>query len=496
MGKLKAKIQSMPKEVKSSMAYTVCSVLQNGIGFFTISIFTGMMSDAEYGTQTTFNSWEAMLTIFLSLYLAYGSFNTAMMKYSDKRDEYISAVNMICIAMSAAFLAIYLPFRNTFNLLFKLPTHLIVLMVAAIIAKNSLACWTGKKRFEYKYIAVSLVTVLIGVAVPVLSYILVKNSDRKGQALVLGTAAVYIVIGVVILLFALIRGKAAFNKEYWKYALAFNIPLIPYYLSQSIFNQSDKVMIDHICGRGDAAQYGLAYSVAMLLTIVLNSLNNAYVPWVYEKIKKGERRDNQKMACIISIIMAVLLLGVVAIAPELIYFLGHGKPEYSSAVWVVPPVALSLLLLFYSQLFINVEFYFEEKKKLVYGTAVAAILNVVLNALLIPIFGYIVAAYTTLISYVVFTGMNYYYYKKMLREKNIPDDLYNMKLMLLILVVYTVLSYLIMFTYKNNTVRYAIIGVGVIGVLINIKRIIGLVKVMMKKDNSDGADGGDDCENS
>ncbi|MBR5359445.1 MAG: hypothetical protein IK123_01025, partial [Lachnospiraceae bacterium] len=82
------------------MAYTVCSVLQNGIGFFTISIFTGMMSDAEYGTQTTFNSWEAMLTIFLSLYLAYGSFNTAMMKYSDKRDEYISAVNMICIAMS------------------------------------------------------------------------------------------------------------------------------------------------------------------------------------------------------------------------------------------------------------------------------------------------------------------------------------------------------------------------------------------------------------
>ena len=110
------------------------------------------------------------------------------------------------------------------------------------------------------------------------------------------------------------------------------------------------------------------------------------------------------------------------------------------------------------------------------------LLNVVLNALLIPIFGYIVAAYTTLISYVVFTGMNYYYYKKMLREKNIPDDLYNMKFMLLILVVYTVLSYLIVFTYNNNTVRYAIIGVGVIGVLINIKRIIGLVKVMMKKD--------------
>lgn len=485
MSKLTAKIKSMPKEVKASMAYTVCSVLQNGIAFFTIPIFIDMMTEAEYGTQTTFNSWEAMLTIFLSLYLAYGSFNTAMMKYSDKRDEYVSAVNMICVVMSAAFLVIYLPFRVYFNKLFKLPTELIVIMVLSIIAKNALACWTGKQRFEYKFIAVSIITVIIGVAVPILSYVLIKDAEHKGEALVIGTAVVYIVVGAVLLVMALFKGKAAFNKEYWKYALAFNIPLIPYYLSQSVFNQSDKVMIDHICGRGDAAVYGLAYSVAMLLTIVLNALNNAYVPWVYEKIKKGERKDNQKMACIISIIMAVMLLGVVAITPELILFLSHGKPEYGKAIWVVPPVALSLLLLFYSQLFINVEFYFEEKKKLVYGTVVAALLNVVLNALLIPVFGFIAAAYTTLISYVAFTVMNYYYYKKMLKEKGIADDLYNMKLMILILLAYTVLSYAIMLTYNNNTVRYVIIVIGILGVLINVKRIMGLVKTMMNKDSGD-----------
>ena len=326
---------------------------------------------------------------------------------------------------------------------------------------------------------------LIGVAVPILSYVLIKGAEHKGEALVIGTAVVYIVIGAVLLVIGLVRGRAAFNKEYWKYALAFNIPLIPYYLSQSIFNQSDKVMIDHICGRGDAAAYGLAYSVAMLLTIVLNALNNAYVPWVYEKIEKGERKANQKMACIISIIMAVMLLGVVAIAPELIHFLGHGKPGYDQAVWVVPPVALSLLLLFYSQLFINVEFYFEEKKKLVYGTVIAALLNIVLNALLIPVFGFIAAAYTTLISYVAFTGMNYYYYKKMLKEKNLPDDLYDMKLMLLILIAYSIISYAIMFTYKSNIVRYVIIVIGILGVLVNVKRIMGLVKTMMNKDSGD-----------
>ena len=480
MGKLTEKIHKMPKEVKASMAYTVCSVLQNGIAFFTMPIFSGMMSKAEYGVQYTFNSWEGILTIFLSLYLAYGSFNTAMMKFKDKRDEYISAVNMICIVLTMAFLAIYIPFRKYFNMLFKIPTALVIIMAGSIITKNAIACWTGKQRFEYKFIAVSIVTVLIGVLVPVVSYIFVKSADKMGEALAAGTASVYIVIGAVILVIGLVKGRAAFNREYWKYALAFNIPLIPYYLSQSIFNQSDRIMIDHYCGKADEALYGMAYSVAMLLTIVLNALNNAYVPWVYEKIKKGERRDNQRMACIISIIMAVLLLGVVAIAPEIIHFLGRGG--YGESVYVVPPVALSLLLLFYSQLFINVEFYFEEKKKLVYGTMIAALTNIVLNALLIPVFGFIAAAYTTLLSYILFAGMNYYYYKKMLKEKNMPDDLYDMKLMLLILGVYTVLSYAIMMTYSHNIIRYIVVAAAAVLVLINIKRVTALVKNLMKKD--------------
>ena len=81
--------------------------------------------------------------------------------------------------------------------------------------------------------------------------------------------------------------------------------------------------------------------------------------------------------------------------------------------------------------------------------------------------------------------MNYYYYKKMLKEKGIADDLYNMKLMILILLAYTVLSYAIMLTYNNNTVRYVIIVIGILGVLINVKRIMGLVKTMMNKDSGD-----------
>lgn len=59
--------------------------------------------------------------------------------------------------------------------------------------------------------------------------------------------------------------------------------------------------------------------------------------------------------------MAVLLLGVISLAPEIIYVLAGKK--YESAVWVVPPVAMSLIFLLYTQFSINVEFFFEEKRQ-------------------------------------------------------------------------------------------------------------------------------------
>lgn len=139
------------------------------------------------------------------------------------------------------------------------------------------------------------------------------------------------------------------------------MPLLAYYLSQVIFNQSDRIMISHYCGKGKAAIYGVAYTLAMILTFVLNAINNSYVPWFYKKIKEGKEEENTKIATGISILMALMIICVVIAAPEIILIMS-GK-QYSEAVWIIPPVAMSLLLLFYSQLFINVQFYYEQKKE-------------------------------------------------------------------------------------------------------------------------------------
>lgn len=218
----------------------------------------------------------------------------------------------------------------------------------------------GKNRFEFKYKSVVVVTLLTSILSPVIAFILVSLVSEKGYARIFGYAIVNILIGFILFIYNSQKGKHFYNKEFWKYAAGFNIPLLVYYLSQVVFNQSDRIMISHIAGTSDAAMYGVAYNLAMFLTFVLNAINASYVPWIYEKIKDNKSSENQTISLMLAILMGLMILCVIWYAPEIIVIMAG--EQYKAAIYVVAPVAMSLFLLLYCQFFINVEFYYEEKR--------------------------------------------------------------------------------------------------------------------------------------
>lgn len=474
------KFKTASVEVKATLSYTICNILQRCMSFITLPLFTHILTKEEYGLSTTFQAWESIACIFITMYLAYGSFNRAMVKYEDRRDEYIASVNGIVTTFGLLFLAIYLPFRAFFNGIFEMSTILVVFMVIHVVLGNAISCWQAKNRFEFKYKNVIAQMLIMTVLSPLLSYILICLSDQKGEAKIIGGVLAVVIIGGYIYGKSFIKGKKIFNKEFWKYALSFNIPLIPYYLSQVVFNQSDKIMIDKMLGKADVAVYGVAYNLALILNFVLNAINNSYVPWLYGRLKDGQTKRNQKIACGIAIIMSVLLLCIIIAAPEIILFMAGSS--YANAAWVVPPVAMSLLLLFYSQLFINVQFYYEAKKGMVVGTAIAAAANIVLNFIFIPIFGYVAAAYTTLISYVLFAFLNFISYRRVLKKNNKTDDLYNYKALIAIAIAFMGIGFGFMFLYEIPIVRYDIILLGLGLLFIFRKEIMEIYKRYKTKD--------------
>lgn len=472
------KWKRIPETVKISSAYTVCSIIQKGLSFLTLPLFTRLLTTEQYGQSTIYNSWHSILSIFLTLNLAYGSFSAAMVKFEKDRDAYIASVEGICLVLSVAFLMIYLPFTKYWNMLFELPTIFVVLMVLELLASNAILLWSGKKRFEFKYKSVVAVTLINAFAAPLSAYLFVIRVEEKGYAKIAGQALVTIAIGSFFFLFNIVKGKKIFNREYWKYALGFNIPLITYYLSQVVFDASDRIMVSHYLGKDKAALYGVAHSLATMLTFVLSAINNSYLPWFYGKLKTGKEKENQTIACSIAVLMAVMLLGIIWFAPEIIIIVGG--EQYREATWAVAPVTMSMLLLLYTQFSINIEFFYEEKRKLVWSSIDAAVVNIVLNVLLIPRMGFVAASYTTLASYFVFCYANYRAMKEVLAKNEKLDQSYNYKWLVAILITFLLIGFIGMSLYKYLMIRIMVSIVVLIVIWMKRNMLMKYIKMIGK----------------
>lgn len=439
------KFKRMPESAKASVAYAGCSILNRSMSLITLPLFTRLLTTEQYGQATIYSSWMILISVFVSLYLPYGTFAKAMIKFEDDRDGYVASANAVCLLLGCFFLLLYLPFANWLNSLFELPTYIICFMIVNIVADNALQCWMAKERFVYKYMPVVKVTLVTMLLSPLLAFVLVMCCDEKGYARIVGSGLVGIIIGIYFWIRECLKGKHLYQQKYWQYIFSFNIPLIPYYLAQMIYNQSDRIMISHLVGTDKAGIYGVAYSLALALGFVLTSINNSYVPWLYQQMKDGKWHRTREISFYIALLIAALLMFVILFTPEIILIMAG--EVYHEAVWCVPPIAMSLLMTLYAQFFVNVEFYFEKKSYLVIGMMCSGITNVILNFLLIPMFGFVVAAYTTLFSFAMTVIINYVFYKKIIFNKSVPDVMYDYKKLLWLAGVFFMAGLSVMMIY-------------------------------------------------
>lgn len=433
-------IKNLPITAKASVSYIICNIIQKGLLILTLPIFTRLLTTDQYGQVVLYSSWRVLFTVLITLNVAFGSFPKAMLKYEDDRDGYVSTCQGVCLCLSILFLFIYLVFREYINILVELPTSIVIIMVLEIVAQSSISLLCAKKRFEYKYKDVIVVTLASSLFSPFLAYYLVRNFADKGFAMIIGYAIPTILVGFVVFIINLYKGKKLLTSKYCKYIIGLNVPLLVYYLSQMIFNHSDKIMISHITGTSDAALYGLAYNIAMVLTFVLDSVNGSYVPWLFERIKTKEYQKNKKISTMIAAGLSLMLLCIIWFAPEFVFIFGGEK--YSASVYCIPALTISLLLLYYSQLFINTQFYYEDKKMLIVSSIFAALLNIILNYCLIPLYGFVVASYTTLFSYFVFALCNYFAVKNISKKDTNILNLYSFKYLIFICILFVSFSYL------------------------------------------------------
>jgi O-antigen/teichoic acid export membrane protein len=289
---------------------------------------------------------------------------------------------------------------------------------------------------------------------PIIGYFCVIYSTDRLMARISSMTLVSCSFYLIIYISIFRKGKLYFNKEYWMEALKVNVPLIPHYLSATILNQADRLMINDMVSSSAAGIYSVAYSAGMLIQIVVSSLNSSIVPWIYQKMKIGESRIVRSYINIVSVLLGVCVLAFTLLAPECMKVLG--TEEYYEAIWIFPPLTLSVFYIYVYNLFANVELYFKKSIYITGASVLSAVINVGLNYLLIPGWGYMVAGYTTLFSYACYALFHYVCFKLILKKKQMESPI-DCKITLLIAVVVSLCTLSVNFVYENAAIRYWLI---------------------------------------
>lgn len=481
INKLRDKYRNFPIQAKASLWFLFCSFLQKGVATITTPIFTRLLSVAEYGEFSVFSSWMQIISIFVTLNLFYGVYTQGLIKFDKEQNVYSSSLQGLTLTLVILWGGIYFLFQEFWNHLFSLSTFKMVSMLLIIWTSAVFQFWAAEQRVLYKYrtlVILSLFFSLFSPLIEVLFVLLFPSS--KVDARIMGIVLINTFFYSTLFISQIKKGKVFYSNRFWKYALFFNLPLIFHYLSQVVLSSADRIMIERMVGVEEAGVYSLAYSISMVMTLFNTALSQAMAPWLYQKIKEKKITQTSHIVYISLCIIAAVNLVIIALSPEVVAL--FAPSNYENAIYIIPPIAMSVFFMFVYDIFARFSFYQEETKLISLASIAGAILNVVLNMYAIRIFGYYAAGYTTLICYITYAVFHYLLMHSICKKYYNGVYPYETKVLLLITGVFMILGFCFLLVYNNTVLRYILLCFFIIIVILRslfIKQL--LIDVLYQK---------------
>ena len=452
--------------------------MQRGISVISMPIFTRMLSTDEYGTYGLYISWYMLFSLVVTLNLASEVFNKGLIDYEDERSHYSTSQSALIAVLSVCFYCLYLLLQGPINSFTGMDTLLTSLMFLDIYASSTVSLWYARKRFDYSYRPLFAVTVGISFASVLMGIVAVWLAPVgwKVVAKVASNILPFVVVAVVVIVSFLRHSKNLFNAKWWNKSIRMGVPLVPHYASQVILNQSDKVLISWFLDMTSVAIYGVAHSAGLLLVMVNNGINSSLVPWLYGNLKKHDYGSIAGIANILSLTVLSLVFCLMLLAPECVAILA--PEDYRGAIWCIPPIATGIVTSFVYTLFVNVEIYYGKAGYVAIASVLSAVLNIVLNYFLIPVFGYIGSAYITAACYLATAILHYAFMCSALRDAGVDHKVYDSHFLFLVGAISFVCAFVSIALYQVGVIRYAVIGAFVAVLFVFRKKIVRAVRII------------------
>lgn len=394
------------KVVKAGIGYTIGNYMLKGLSFLTVPIFSRLLSTSDYGIFNTYLAYQSIVFLFVGMAL-HTSLKNAKYKYKEDFAKY----NSCCILVTLLNLGIWLLLSNLIYPLYgdavgfsRVIVNLLLLDSFGTALIQFFNVYVGLDYRYSSFLKISAFNAVANMGISVLLIMTVFRNDRA-TGRILGNVIPVAVIACVIIWYFWRKAAPRFNIKYTKFAVSYSLPLIPHGISQVILAQFDRIMIKELIGPSQAGIYSFAYNIFSIINVTSNSLDNVWGPWFYERMEQKDYGSIKKYSSKYAFGMLMFSVMVMLGAPELVKILG--AREYWDAMYSVIPIVIGGYFMFLYTLPSSVEYYYAKTKFIAIGTGMAALINIVLNVIFIRQFGYLAAAYTTLVTYLLYFVFHY-----------------------------------------------------------------------------------------
>jgi O-antigen/teichoic acid export membrane protein len=381
---------------KNTIIIAIANLGSKAIAFILAPLYSYYLSTDQYGVMDLITTAGGLLLPIFCLDIFEATFRYS--SDSDYKDKTVLSSSLFVVILEVILLSLSCVIVSFF---ITIPLYMIVILLCAELDSffQVLTQFVRGKNHMKEYALSGVVNSVVLLTSNIMLLVLMKKSlDGWIFSFVIAKffSCIYI---VVISRFWKFFSFKNISREFLKRAFAYCLPLLPTTIMWWIMNLSDRFLISVCMGLAGTGIYAVASKIPSLLSVFENVFFQSWQTSAINTVNDDNRESFY--SSVFEKYMILLTLGVLGVLTVLKPIITIFSDEYEIA-WMSSGI-LVISVLFHALGGNLGALYaaFKRTKGTFYTSAYGAITNIFLNFLLIPKFGLMAAATTTMIGYIV-----------------------------------------------------------------------------------------------
>jgi O-antigen/teichoic acid export membrane protein len=371
----------------------LANLVSAALPFALLPVLTRHLGPTEYGAVAMFQA----LVSGLGAVVGFGVVGAIARKYYDADSgelqlrDFISTCIQITLGSAllagTGVLALHDQIEGWLGLSIGWTLLAVVVATATVLVQIRLTQWQVRGA-AVRYAALQTTQSCLAVLLSLIAVIaLSMGAAGRIQAIALAICLSALVAVLWLRRDGLLRLKV-WHPPYLQEALAFGLPLMPHTLGGFLLFSADRFVINANLGLSEAGIYAVATQLISVMNMVFGAVNNAYVPWLFERLKNDAAAEKLQVVRYTYMWFGLIILAVVCafvIGPSLVGVVAGEK--FSDAGNFIGWLALSQAFVGMYLMVTNYIFFSKKTAYLSFVTLASGLINLVLLPFMVMSYG-------------------------------------------------------------------------------------------------------------